>query len=171
MLLPLKTLLLLLAFLLFAAVFANQTQAGTRKRILVLCTGNSARSQMAEGILRSLDSGLEVSSAGTQPAAWVNPNAIRVMQEIGLDISQGKPKSVSQFVSQSFDYVITVCDDADQNCPVFTGRVGKRIHIGFTDPAKARGSDEYVMSVFRQVRDQIRIKFGEFYKEEIKSSL
>jgi arsenate reductase len=162
---------LLLAFSLFAAVSANQTQAGTRKRILVLCTGNSARSQMTEGILRSLDSGLEVFSAGTQPAARVNSYAIRVMQEIGLDISRGKPKSVSQFVSQSFDYVITVCDDADRDCPVFTGRVGKRIHIGFTDPARATGSDEHVMSVFRQVRDQIRTKFGEFYKKEIKSGL
>ena len=169
--LSLKTLLLLLAFSLFGAVSANQTQASTRKRILVLCTGNSARSQMAEGILRSLDSGLAVFSAGTQPAAQVNLYAIRVMQEMGLDISQGKPKSVSQFVSQSFDYVITVCDDADRDCPVFTGRVGKRIHIGFTDPATATGSDEHVMSVFRQVRDQIRTKFGEFYKKEIKSGL
>ena len=168
---PPKTLLLVLAFSLVAAVSASQTHAGTRKRILVLCTGNSARSQMAEGILRSLDSGLEVFSAGTQPAARVNPNAIRVMQEISIDISQGKPKSVSQFVSQSFDYVITVCDDADRDCPVFTGRVGKRIHIGFTDPARATGSDEHVMSVFRQVHDQIRTKFGEFYNEEIKSGL
>jgi arsenate reductase (thioredoxin) len=167
----LKMLLLLLAVPLFAAVFGTQTQAGAKKRILILCTGNSARSQMAEGILRSLDSGLEVFSAGTQPAARVNPYAIRVMQEIGLDISQGKPKSVSQFVSQSFDYVITVCDDADRNCPVFTGQVGKRVHIGFTDPARATGSDEHVMSVFRQVRDQIRTKFGEFYRKEISSAL
>ena len=120
---PLKLSCFPLLAVLFAVV-ATQAYAG--KRILVLCTGNSARSQMAEGILRSLDSGLEVFSAGTQPAARVNPYAIRVMQEIGLDISQGKPKSVSQFVSQSFDYVITVCDDADKNCPVFTGKVGKR---------------------------------------------
>jgi arsenate reductase len=168
---PSLKLLLLLAVLLFAVVSGTQTQAGTKKRILVLCTGNSARSQMGEGILRSLDSGLEVFSAGTQPAARVNPYAIRVMQEIGVDISQGKPKSVSQFVSQPFDYVITVCDDADKDCPVFTGRVGKRVHIGFTDPAKATGSDEHVVSVFRQVRDQIRTKFGEFYKKEIKSTL
>jgi arsenate reductase (thioredoxin) len=168
---PSLKLLLLLAVLLFAVVSGTQTQAGTKKRILVLCTGNSARSQMGEGILRSLDSGLEVFSAGTQPAARVNPYAIRVMQEIGVDISQGKPKSVSQFVSQPFDYVITVCDDADKDCPVFTGRVGKRVHIGFTDPAKATGSDEHVVSVFRQVRDQIRTKFGEFYKKEIKSIL
>jgi arsenate reductase len=126
---------------------------------------------MAEGILRSLDSRLEVFSAGTQPAAQVNPNAIRVMQEIGIDISQGKPKSVGQFVRQSFDYVITVCDEADKNCPVFIGQVGKRIHIGFSDPAKATGSEEDVLSVFRQVRDGIRTKFGEFYRKEIKKNL
>jgi arsenate reductase len=164
-------LLLLLVVPLFAIISETQILAGAKKRILVLCTGNSARSQMAEVILRSLDSGLEVFSAGTQPAARVNPYAIRVMQEIGLDISQGKPKSVSQFVSQSFDYVITVCDDADQNCPVFTGQVGKRVHIGFTDPARATGSEEHVISVFRQVRDQIRTKFSEFYKKEVKGSL
>ena len=89
-----------------------------KTRILVLCTGNSARSQMAEGLLRSLDSNLEVHSAGTQPAPEVHPAAIQVMKEIGLDISSSRPKAVSQFLKDSFDYVITVCHDADQNCPV-----------------------------------------------------
>lgn len=137
------------------------------KRILVLCTGNSARSQMAEGFLKSLDSRLDVYSAGTQPAGRVNPYAVRVMREVGIDISGGVPKSVDQFVGQAFDYVITVCDDADRNCPSFSGKVGKRVHWGFVDPAAATGSDDEVMAVFRQVRDQIREKFLDYYKVEI----
>ena len=145
-----------------------QNQAAPRKRILVLCTGNSARSQMAEGILRSLDPHLEVFSAGTEPASRINPNAVRVMQELGLDISQGKPKGVQQFLGKSFDYVITVCDDADKNCPNFSGKVGKRLHIGFVDPAAATGSEEAILSVFRRVRDEIKVKFTDFYNQEIK---
>jgi len=131
-------------------------------RVLILCTGNSCRSQMAEGILRSLDPSLEVYSAGTNPAEHVHPKAIQAMKEIGIDISQGKPKNVSQFLKQSFDFVITVCDDADKNCPFFTGVVKRRVHIGFTDPAKATGSDEEIMAVFREVRDAIKMRFAEF---------
>jgi arsenate reductase (thioredoxin) len=145
-----------------------QLPQGGRKRILVLCTGNSARSQMAEGILKSLDAGLDVQSAGTQPAARVNPFAIRAMKELGVDISAEHPKSVQQFVAQSFDYVITVCDDADKNCPNFTGKVGKRVHIGFPDPAAAIGTDAEVMAVFRQVRDDIRNRFTDFYQHTIR---
>src|SRR5215831_7264067 len=106
-------------------------------RILVLCSGNSARSQMAEGVLKSLDATLDVQSAGITPAARVNPHAIQAMKEIRIDISGEHPKPVQQFVKQSFDYVITVCDDADKNCPVFSGKVGTRAHIGFPDPAEA----------------------------------
>ena len=142
-----------------------------KKRILVLCTGNSARSQMAAGFLSSYDSRLDVYSAGTTPAPRINPNAIRAMNEVGIDISKGTPKSVQQFVSQSFDYVITVCDDADRNCPNFTGKVGKRVHIGFIDPAKATGTDDQIMTVFRQVRDEIRTKFAAYYANEIKAHL
>jgi arsenate reductase (thioredoxin) len=138
-----------LVFVLFVVIVAVQTYAVPRKRILVLCTGNSARSQMAEGILRSLNSQLDVFSAGTEPAARVNPNAVRVMREINVDISQGKPKGVHEFLGESFDYVITVCDDADKNCPNFSGKVGKRLHLGFVDPAAATGSEEAVLSVFR----------------------
>lgn len=141
-----------------------------KKRILVLCPGNSARSQMAEGILRSVDPALEVFSAGTQPAARINPHAVRVMQELEIDISKGKPKDVRQFINQSFDYVITVCDDADKNCPVFSGKVGKRFHIGFVDPAKATGSEEEILSVFRRVRDEIKVKFTQYYNKEINAS-
>ena len=147
------------------------TQSTTKKRVLVLCTGNSARSQMAEGVLKSLNPRLDVQSAGTNPAARVNPLAIRAMREIGIDISGETPKSVQQFVSQSFDYVITVCDDADKNCPNFSGKVGKRVHIGFPDPADATGTDEEKMLVFRQVRDDIRSKFTEFYRATIQKEL
>lgn len=140
-------------------------------RILVLCTGNSARSQMAEGFLKSFDQRLEVYSAGTNPSPRVNPFAIAAMKEVGLDISGGTPKKVDQFVGQSFDYVITVCDDADKNCPNFRGKVGKRLHIGFVDPAKATGADEEKMAVFRRVRDQIREKFRALYENELKGKL
>ena len=166
----LKSAMLLVTVVLVAATSVLQPQAAARKRILVLCTGNSARSQMAEGILRSLDAQLEVFSAGTQPAAHINPNAVRVMREINIDISQGKPKGVQQFLGESFDYVITVCDDADKDCPNFSGKVGKRVHLGFVDPAAAMGSEEAVLSVFRRVRDEIKVKFTDFYNKEIKHS-
>ena len=123
---------------------------------------------MAEGFLKSLGPELEVHSAGTQPSVHINPAAIQVMQEIGIDISHGLPKNVSQFLSDSFDYVITVCDDADQNCPVFTGRVKHRLHIGFADPARAVGSQEEVLAVFRTVRDQIKARFSQFYNRTVK---
>ncbi len=165
---PLKAAIALGFVVLVASVPALHTQAAAGKRILILCTGNSARSQMAEGILRSLDAQLEVFSAGTQPAARINPNAVRVMQELGIDISKGKPKSVKQFLGESFDYVITVCDDADKNCPHFSGKVGKRLHIGFVDPARATGTEEAVLSVFRNVRDEIKLKFTDYYNKEIK---
>jgi len=123
---------------------------------------------MAEGFLKSLDPELEVYSAGTQPSVQVNAAAIQVMQEIGIDISQGLPKKVNQFLADSFDYVITVCDDANQNCPVFTGRVKHRLHIGFADPARATGSQEEVLAVFRTVRDQIQARFSQFYDSTAK---
>jgi arsenate reductase len=139
------------------------------KRILVLCTGNSCRSQMAEGFLRSFGPGVEVHSAGTEPAAHVHPLAVRVMKEIGIDISTGVPKSVDVFLSRPFDHVITVCDDADRNCPRFSGAVGKRAHIGFTDPARAQGTEDEVLAVFRQVREEIRTKMREYHEKEIKN--
>lgn len=139
-----------------------------KKRILILCTGNSCRSQMAEGFLKSFDDNLEVYSAGTKPAERVNPNAIRVMKEIGIDISNNYPKDVEQFVDQSFDYVITVCDNAKETCPVFIGKVGKQLHIGFEDPADAKGTEDEVLAVFRKVRDEIKRDFYEFYVKELK---
>ncbi len=121
---------------------------------------------MAAAFLKSFDSRLDVYSAGTAPAPRINPHAVQAMREAGIDISAGIPKSVKQFVNQSFDYVMTVCDDADKNCPNFTGKVGKRVHIGFIDPAKATGTKE-VMAVFRKVRDEIKEKFSQYYAKEI----
>jgi arsenate reductase len=126
---------------------------------------------MAAGFLKSLDSRLDVYSAGTSPEPRIHPLAVRVMQEAGIDISRGTPKSVNQFVSQSFDYVITVCDDADKNCPNFTGKVGKRVHIGFIDPAAATGTEDEVLAVFRRVRDEIKTKFSDYYSKEISKGI
>lgn len=136
-----------------------------KQSILILCTGNSCRSQMAEGFLRSFDPELEVHSAGTMPAASVHPLAIRVMQEVGIDISGNQPKSVEVFLSKPIDYVVTVCDGANESCPVFAGEVRHRLHIGFDDPAAATGSEEAVLDVFRRVRDEIRDGFRSFFND------
>jgi arsenate reductase len=157
----------LLAAAALMSIHGSAAAADHQTRILVLCSGNSARSQMAEGVLKSLDSTLSVQSAGITPAARVNPHAIQAMKEIGIDISGEHPKPVQQFVKQSFDYVITVCDDADKNCPIFAGKVGTRTHIGFPDPAEAKGSEDEIMKVFRQVRDDIRTKFTAYYRDTI----
>ena len=136
-------------------------------RILILCTGNSCRSQMAEAFLRSFDSNLIVESAGSRPAAQVNPYAVRVMAEVGLDLSSHRPKSVAEFLGQPFDYVITVCGNARDECPAFTGQVGQRIHLGFDDPADATGSEEEILDVFRRSREEICDCFYRFYHEEL----
>lgn len=138
-------------------------------KILILCTGNSCRSQMAEAFLQSFDANLQVSSAGTKPAGSVNSFAIRVMNEIGIDISCSRPKQVAGFINDSFDYVITVCDAARETCPVFTGKVENRVHMGFEDPAEAVGTDEEILSEFRRVRDEIKKEFYKFYMEVLRN--
>jgi arsenate reductase len=127
-------------------------------KILIICTGNSCRSQMAQGLLQKQRTDFKVFSAGTDPAEFVNPNAIKVMQEIGIDISQNKPKNVNQYLVESWDYVITLCDHAREICPVFSGKVKHRLHIGFDDPYLARGTEEFILSEYRRVRDEIREK-------------
>jgi arsenate reductase len=127
-----------------------------KKRVLIICTGNSARSQMAEGILRN-DAGdrFEVFSAGVNPTK-VRPEAVAAMRETGIDISGQESKSVDQFAGQDFDYVITVCDNARETCPVFPGRA-VRIHQAFEDPPPASALDnDSMMTIFRRVRDEIR---------------
>ena len=132
-----------------------------KKRVLILCTGNSARSQMAEGLLRH-DAGerFEVASAGTK-ASFVRPEAIAVMREVGIDIAGHRSKNVDEFHGQDFDYVITVCDNARETCPVFFGKAEK-LHRDFEDPAAAIGSEQERLPVFRRVRDQLTAYLREF---------
>ncbi len=136
-------------------------------RILILCTGNSCRSQMAEGFLKRSAPNAQVFSAGTEPAVSVHPKAILVMSEKGIDISRHQPKSVHRFLSQRFDYVITVCDGANESCPAFTGFVSRRLHLGFEDPAKVVGSDQFVLAEFRRIRDAIERTFRDFAEKEL----
>ena len=134
-----------------------------RKRVLILCTGNSARSQMAEGLLRHLGADrFEVASAGVAPG-HVRPEAVEVMRELGIDISSHRSKSVDEFIAQEFDYVITVCDNANEQCPVFPGRT-KRIHWSFDDPAAAQGDESARLGFFRRVRDEISERLEEFIR-------
>lgn len=127
--------------------------------VLVLCTGNSCRSHLAEGILRAAAGGLfQVASAGSKPAGFVHPLALQVMQEIGIDISSHRSKHLNEFLSQPVETVITVCGNADQACPMFPGQLNRH-HWGFDDPAHATGSDEEKLVVFRRVRDETRRVF------------
>ncbi len=123
---------------------------------------------MAEGFLNSFDSGVEVYSAGTAITGSVHIKAVQVMNEVGIDISGQCTKDVGQFIDKDFNYVITVCGEAREACPVFTGSVRQRIHIGFNDPAKAVGTQEQIMTKFRAVRDEIKKRFFQFYLDEIK---
>ncbi len=122
---------------------------------------------MAEGLLKSFDNKLKVYSAGTDPASKVHPKAVQVMQEIGININYNQAKNVDEFIHQNFKYVITVCDNAKENCPVFRGKVHQSLHIGFDDPAEARGTEEEILSEFRRVRDEINKYFNNFYKHQI----
>ncbi len=130
-------------------------------KVLILCTGNTCRSQMAEAFLKSFDNRLEVFSAGTEPGKKVHPLTVKVMAEKGFDLSKNYPKSVDDFLNMAFDYVITVCDGAKERCPIFTGTVKNRLHIGFEDPAEAAGTEEEKLKAFRRIRDEI---FKDFQK-------
>jgi len=134
-----------------------------KKRVLFLCTGNSCRSQMAEGFLRHMAGDkFEVFSAGVKPTQ-VNPLAIKVMAEVGVDISKHRSKSATEFIGQQFDYVITVCDNAKQTCPVFPGKYEK-IHWDLEDPAEAQGSEEERVVIFRRIRDEIEQRIKDWIK-------
>ncbi len=140
-------------------------------RILVLCTGNSCRSQMAHGFLNHFNNEMEVYSAGVQPAYRVMPETIEVMAEKDIDISKHIPKHVYDYMKEPFDYVITVCDHANETCPIFTGRVKHRLHIPFPDPIHAKGGFNKRLKAYREVRDAIEEKFYELYKKEIEPEL
>ena len=122
---------------------------------------------MAQGFLKSFDKELDVHSAGTEPAKEINPVAVEVMREAGIDLTTHYPKSVDNYLNELWDYVITVCDDANEACPFFAGRVKHRIHMGFEDPSKATGTREFVYGKFRKIRDEIREEFLNFYIKEI----
>jgi arsenate reductase len=129
---------------------------GGKRRVLILCTGNSCRSQMAEGFVNQrLGGSWEARSAGTRPAARVHPLAVKAMAEVGIDISAGRPELVDRYLDEPWDLVMTVCDSAKETCPAFPRPV-ERLHVSFDDPALAEGSDEEKMVVFRRVRDEIR---------------
>ncbi len=137
-------------------------------KILILCTGNSCRSQMAEGFLKSFHPKLKVYSAGTKPAKQVHPKAIQVMTEIGIDITENKPKQVDQFINQEFDYVITVCGSAKETCPIFSGKVKNHLHIGFDDPDDAIGTEQEILQEFYRIRNEILVDFYRFYNTQVR---
>ncbi|MGL5318893.1 MAG: arsenate reductase ArsC [Bacteroidales bacterium] len=137
-------------------------------KVLILCTGNSCRSQMAHGFLQSFDQELIVRSAGTQAAGKLNEGAVKAMAEIGIDISNHTSDQVDIYLREEWDYVITVCGGANETCPAFIGKVKHRLHIGFDDPSHAVGTPEFIESEFRRVRDEIKARFYKFYIEDIK---
>ena len=136
-------------------------------KILILCTGNSCRSQMAHGFLQSFSDDIIVRSAGTEASGQLNPGAVRAMDEIGIDISQHTSDSVDKYLNDEWDYVITVCGGANETCPTFFGNVKHRLHIGFDDPSDAVGTDEFIWSEYIRVRDEIKEAFYELYLKEI----
>ena len=123
---------------------------------------------MAEAYIKSFDSNLQVFSAGTKAEAKINPITVKVMKELGFDLSKNTPTSVDEFVNDDFDYVITVCDGAKEICPIFTGNVKHRLHISFEDPAEVTGEDSFVLSEYRRIRDEIKRDFLDFYQKTLK---
>ena len=139
-------------------------------KVLILCTGNSCRSQMAHGFLQSFDPEIKVCSAGTEASGKINDKAVKAMAEIGIDISNHTSDPVEQYLDEEWDYVITVCGGANESCPAFIGKVKHRLHIGFDDPSEAKGSEEFIWSEFIRVRNEIEVAFKNFYNKEIKPS-
>lgn len=140
-------------------------------KILILCTGNSCRSQMAHGFLQSFDPRITVCSAGTEASGTLNPGAVKAMKEVDIDISHHTSDRVEKYLNDTWDYVITVCGGANEACPAFRGNVNKRLHIGFDDPSHAVGTAQFIESEFRRVRDEIHSAFKKLYEEEIKPKL
>jgi arsenate reductase len=140
-------------------------------KVLILCTGNSCRSQMAHGFLQSFDSRIQVESAGTEASGQLNSGAVKAMNEIGIDISGHSSDSVQKYLNEEWDYVITVCGGANESCPAFIGNVKNRLHIGFDDPSHATGTQEFIWSEYVRVRNEIKAGFYKLYIEDIKPQL
>lgn len=140
-------------------------------KVLILCTGNSCRSQMAHGWLQSFDSRITVCSAGTQASGKLNEKAVKAMLDAGVDISSHTSDSVEKYLGEAWDYVITVCGGANETCPAFIGNVKHRLHMGYDDPSHAVGTDEFIWSEFVRVRDEIKSGFYKLYLEKIKPEL
>jgi len=140
-------------------------------KVLILCTGNSCRSQMAHGFLQSFDKNISVFSAGTQASGKLNQKAVAAMKEAGIDISHHTSDSVDQYLKEEWDYVITVCGGANEECPAFFGKVKHRLHMGYDDPSHAVGTDDFIWSEFIRVRNEIKEGFYKLYIEQIKPQL
>lgn len=140
-------------------------------KVLILCTGNSCRSQMAQGFLQSFNPNITVRSAGTEASGKLNQNAVKAMAEIGIDISHHTSDPVDKYLHDEWDYVITVCGGANEVCPAFMGKVKHRLHIGFDDPSDAEGTEEFIWSEYIRVRDEIKEGFYKLYEEQIKPQL
>lgn len=140
-------------------------------KILILCTGNSCRSQMAHGFLQSFNSNITVRSAGTEASGKLNKKAVKAMAEIGIDISHHTSDPVEKYLGEEWDFVITVCGGANESCPAFIGKVKHRLHIGFDDPSHVTGTEEFIWSEFMRVRDEIKEGFYKFYQEQVKPAL
>ena len=138
-------------------------------KILILCTGNSCRSQMAHGFLQSFNKDITVCSAGTEASGQLNPGAVKAMDKIGIDISKHTSDAVDKYLNDEWDYVITVCGGANEACPAFSGKVKHRLHIGFDDPTDAVGTDEFIWSEYIRVRNEIKEAFYKLYVEEIET--
>ena len=156
-------------FLLCASAFANEPKTAGKHgiKVLILCTGNTCRSQMAHGLLASYGKDVVVYSGGVRAEKRVNPKAVMVMRERGIDISDHTPCKVDEYLNEDWDYVITVCNQAQESCPTFAGRVRHRAHLGFRDPASATGTEAERRAVFREVRNQIIHSFNAFYNQHI----
>jgi len=126
---------------------------------------------MAQGFLQSFDKAIEVHSAGTFPAEKINSKAVEVMAEEGIDISRNRPENVDRYINESWDFVITVCDDANETCPFFAGNVKYRLHMGYEDPSHKTGTEEYILNEFRKTRDRIKDDFFKLYSEKIKPEI
>ena len=140
-------------------------------KVLILCTGNSCRSQMAHGFLQSFDKNISVFSAGTQASGKLNQKAVAAMKDAGIDISHHTSDSVDKYLKDEWDYVITVCGGANEECPAFFGKVKHRLHMGYDDPSHAVGTDDFIWSEFIRVRNEIKEGFYKLYIEQIKPQL